>query len=45
MYSNVFIMGDFNINFLNDNKQAQSVIDLLATYNLHKLFEEPSRYG
>lgn len=39
---NILLMGDFNINFLIQNKKTQELLDVLNACNLSPLFSEPS---
>lgn len=41
--SNVFIMGDFNIDFLEEGSNRSAIVDLFSSYGLHRIIHSPTR--
>lgn len=39
----IFCVGDFNIDFSTKNSEADAVVDVFGTFNLHRMFHEYSR--
>jgi hypothetical protein len=41
----MLICGDFNINYLEDNKKKQQLNDLLRSFNLHNVLNFPTKFS
>jgi endonuclease/exonuclease/phosphatase family metal-dependent hydrolase len=41
--TNIILCGDFNINYLSDNKKKQTLNSLLTSYSLYSIIDFPTR--
>ncbi|KAJ3659608.1 hypothetical protein Zmor_011289 [Zophobas morio] len=42
-YDNIYVAGDFNVDFLKDSSEKRALAELLETFGLQPQFSEPSR--